>query len=703
MGERNVYLVSGVCCSTEESVLRKSLDAGLGAGTYLYNPVTCELTVGGEADAATVLVRVRRAGFDARLRRAAELPESFWQRHRPGIEAAAALVLTLAGIVLERAEDLQALSRLCLLAAMAVGGWRIGRKAIRAIAVRALDMNVLMAVAAIGAVVIGRWSEGAAVIVLYAFSLMLESYSVARTRRAVRSLLELSPEQARVLRDGAEQERPVAEVEQGATVIVRPGDRIPLDGTVREGTSAVSQAAITGEAAPVEKAPGDTVYAGSINLRGMLSLEVTRRFDDTTLSRIIHLIEEAHRKRAPVQQAVDRFARIYTPLVLALAVLIALVPPFLLGQPLMEWVYRSLVLLVIACPCALVIATPVTLVSALTAAARRGVLVKGGRHLEVLSRVRAVAFDKTGTLTEGRPRITDIVPLNTMPAAELLRLVAAIEHRSEHHLADAVLAEATQGDLDYADVPIEEFEAIPGMGVRAMIGGMAHYLGNGQLARHAGFWTPAVEETLERLSRQGKTAIVFGRGGEALCVLGASDAPRHNSARVIRRLREIGLRHVVMLSGDHPAAAGRIARETGIEYHRASMLPQDKVQAVEELRREHGNVAMVGDGINDAPALAAASVGIAMGVAGTDVALETADVVLTSDNLDRLPFLFSLSRKAMHVVTQNIVLALGVKLVFLVMSVAGASTLWMAVLADDGAALAVILNGLRLLSVREET
>jgi Cd2+/Zn2+-exporting ATPase len=537
------------------------------------------------------------------------------------------------------------------------------------------------------------------VIVLFSLSLMFESYSSSRSRRAIQSLMTLSPDHASLLSGGAEKLVPARDVSVGDTIVVRPGERIALDGTVVQGSSFVDQSPITGESTRVAKEVGAAVFAGSISERGSIQVRVTRRFEDTTLARIIHLVEEAQLKRAPVQTFVEMFARVYTPIVLGTAVLVAVLPPLLFHAAFIDWLYRALVLLVIACPCALVISTPVAIVSAITHAARSGVLIKGGMHIETLSKVRAVAFDKTGTMTEGKPKVTDIIPLDSLAKEEILRLAAALEHRSEHHLATAVLAEAARLSLRYSDVTVEAFEAIPGMGVSATIAGTTYHLGNHELCEQRGFCSPAVEETLERLSHEGKTAIVLGRNREALAVLAIRDVARHDSTQAIKRLKALGIQHTVLLSGDENATAQRLAHEVGIDCCDAGLLPEQKVAAVEKLKERYGTVAMVGDGVNDAPALAAASVGIAMGVSGTDAALETADVVLMADDLTKLPGIVALSRKTLSIIRQNIAIALSLKLVFLILSVAGFSTLWMAVLADDGAALAVIFNGLRLLSL----
>ena len=702
MEEKKVtYVVSGVCCSTEEGVLRKCLDSSLGSGAYTFSLATSELSVRGDMDEEGVLGHVREAGFTARPAGLAAPQEDFWQRHRPGVVAGASAFLLLAGIALDQRADIPVVAHAVLLASILVGGWNIFVKAARALRARVLDMNFLMTVAVAGAVLIGKWEEGAAVIVLFSLSLMLESYSATRTRRAVRSLMDLSPEMADVVRDGTETAVPARSVLPGELLMVRPGQRIPLDGVVETGISGVVETMITGESTPVEKTPGAQVYAGSMNDRGALTVRVTRAFEDTTLARIVSLIEEAQHQRAPIQSFLDRFAAIYTPVVLTIAVIIAVVPPLVLGQPFIDWLYRALVILVIACPCALVISTPVTIVSALATAARRGMLIKGGKHLETLSKVRSIAFDKTGTLTEGRPKVTDIIPLNSHSREELLEIIAAIEHRSEHHLASAILDEAARTGVDFKRRVLEDFKAIPGKGIMAKIEGDTYFLGNQRLSEDRNFYDANVKQHLEHLGSEGKTAIVLGRENEPLCLIAVRDSMRHQSRDAVAELRKLGVSHMVMLSGDHATAVEQIAGEVGIEHQNAAMLPEEKMNAIRRLRQQYGSVAMVGDGINDAPALAAASVGIAMGTNGTDTALETADVVLMRDDLSALPLLLRLSRKTMTVVRQNIAFALALKLLFLGLSVAGVATLWMAVLADDGAALLVILNGLRLLTVKK--
>ncbi len=694
------YFVSGVCCATEEAVLRKTLDATIGPNGYAFNAVTCELSMAHSAGNAHALQRLRDAGFSTRSKQELDQEEPFWTRHAGAVLTSIAVLLAAAGIIIERHSPLASHTMLGL--SIIVGGWKIFHKAYAAARTLTLDMNVLMSVAVLGALLIGKWEEGAAVIVLFAISLALESYSASRTRTAIRSLMRLSPDQASVLRDGHEHVLNAREVAPGEIIMIRPAERIPLDGVVLDGQSSIDESPLTGESHPVEKGEGEAVYAGSINGRGALRVQVTRRFEETTIARIIHLVEEAQQNRAPIQNFVERFAAIYTPAVLGAAVLVALVPPILLHDPIGTWYYRALVLLVIACPCALVISTPVTLVSALSSAARRGILIKGGKHLETLSTVHAVAFDKTGTITEGRTRVTDVIPLQSIPRDELLRIIAAIEQQSEHHLAGAILAEATRNGIAVDAITIDTFEAMPGRGIKASIGGETFYVGNSKLCSELGYLTPSVERSLDTFSRQGKTVIVLCNGTQALGMIAIQDVARYQSKNAIQRLRKLGIRHMMMLSGDNEATVQSIAAEVGINHYAAGLLPSQKVRVVEDLKQQYTTVAMVGDGINDTPALAASSVGIAMGTSGTDATLETADVVLMADDVGKLPLLFSLSRRAMRIIRQNIALALSLKVLFLVLSILGYATLWMAVLADDGAALGVIFNGLRILSHTDE-
>jgi Cd2+/Zn2+-exporting ATPase len=593
------------------------------------------------------------------------------------LEASSALVIALATL------------------AMMAGGWMTARKALRAVLARRLDMNVLMTIAVVGAVGIGEWGEGATVVFLFALAQLLETYSLDRARQAVRRLLDITPPEATVRRDRQEVRLPVAMVAPGELLLIRPGERVPLDGVVRAGTSGVNQAPITGESMPVEKAPGAQVFAGSINGEGALEVEVTHRVEATTLARIIALVEEAQTQKAPAQTFVERFAAIYTPAVMVGALLIAVAPPLILGQPAWPWIYRALVLLVIACPCALVISTPVTVVCGLARAARAGVLIKGGKYLEALGQLKALALDKTGTLTQGRPEVVTVRPVNGTDPRDILRLAAAVDARSEHPLAAAILrAVRTQG-MTWPEAP--GFTDAPGRGAYAKVSGQRYYLGSHRYAEELGVCNGEIERHLLELEGAGQTAAILSDGARVLGILGLADQVRQTSAVALLRLHELGIDPLVMLTGDVQRTADAIARLVGVDEVWAELLPDQKVTAIKDLVQAHESAGMVGDGINDAPALAAATVGIAMEAAGTDAAIETADVALMSDDLQQLPFAVALGRRAVWIIRANIGLSLLTKAAFVLLAALGQATLWMAVAADMGTSLVVIFNGMRLL------
>jgi len=516
-----------------------------------------------------------------------------------------------------------------------------------------------------------------------------------RARGAIRALMDLAPSEALVRRGGDDVRIPVDEVRIGDLIVVRPGEKIPLDGRVRAGDSHVNQAPVTGESLPAEKGPGDEVFAGTINGRGALEIDVTRLSRDSTLARIVHLVEDAQAQRAPSQTFVERFARIYTPIVLALAVLVATAAPLLFGGEWGDWVYRSLVLLVISCPCALVISTPVSIVSALAAAARKGVLIKGGARLERLAAVRCVAFDKTGTLTSGRLQVTDVTSTGGLGGPDVLRLAASLESRSEHPIGRAIVAHAQAEGVPIS--PVTGFQALPGMGAEGFVGAERVVVGNHRLFEERGLCSARAHAGLDTMAAGGSSAVMVALGDETVGLIGVADATRDAARAVVDMIREQGVEHVVLLTGDHEVSARGLASALGISDYRASLLPEDKVAAVKELRLRYGAIAMVGDGVNDAPALATADVGIAMGVVGTDAALETADVALMADELVKIPFAIRLSRAATRNIRVNIGFSLGMKAAFLVLAFLGLATLWMAVLADMGASLIVIANALRLL------
>ncbi len=568
-------------------------------------------------------------------------------------------------------------------------------------AARALrpDIHLLMVIAVVGAIAIGEWFEAATVTFLFTLSLVLEGWSVGKARRAIASLLDLAPPMVRLkVEAGGESEVPAGDVPVGSLFVVRPGDRVPLDGRVSAGASTIDQAPITGESVPVAKEIGAEVFAGTINGDGALEVESTRAANDTALARIIRLVEEARGRRARSEQWVERFARIYTPAVIVLAVAVFLLPPLTLDAAWQDWFYRALVLLVIACPCALVISTPVAIVSALAQAARQGVLVKGGSYIEQPARLKALAFDKTGTLSRGEPAVVAVVPLNGHGEAELLERAVALEARSTHPLAGAIQAFARRRGIDVA--PAENLQVFPGKGVAGRFRGPAFWLGSHRYLVERGQETVEVAAVAQDLERQGRTVVVIGNDSHVCGLLAIADAVRPEARAVVAALRARGIEHLIMLTGDNWATAEAIAAELGLDEVHAELLPEDKVAAVKRLVDKYGTVAMVGDGVNDAPAMARASFGIAMGAIGSDAAIETADIALMTDDLTRLPWLLDHSRRSLAIIRQNIWFSLAIKAAFVLLVFAGFATLWGAIAADVGASLLVVANALRLLRAK---
>lgn len=580
-------------------------------------------------------------------------------------------------------------------AAIAAAGWMVFPKALSSIARMRPDMNLLMTIAVIGAVVIGEYFEAATVTVLFAVSLALESWSVGRARRAIEALLSLAPPTARVKQDGKEVELSPADVAVGDVFVVKPGERIALDGVVVAGASAVNQAPVTGESAPVEKAEGAEVFAGTVNGDGALDVRVTKAAEDSTVARIARLVEDAQSKRSRSEKFVERFAAVYTPVVLALALLTALLPPLVFDAAWAEWAYRALVLLVIGCPCALVISTPVAIVAGLAASAAHGVLVKSGEHLETPAGLKAIALDKTGTLTTGRPKVIDVVPFDEHDKTALLRIAASLEAKSEHPIAHAVVEAARAAGID--PPPAESFVAIRGKGASGVVDGEEHWLGSHRYLDERKQETPEVHKQLKALSADGKTIVVVGNARHVCGFITVADAIRDDASANVAALRAAGIEHIVMLTGDNAGTAKAVARLTGVLEVHAELMPEDKLRIIEELARRYGAVAMVGDGVNDAPAMAKASLGIAMGAVGSDAAIEAADVALMSDDLSAVPWLVHHSRRVVAVVRQNIAFALIVKAAVVALTVVGTASLWMAIAADMGASLIVVANGLRLL------
>ena len=711
-----VFLIQKMDCPTEEKLIRDRFKSMAGIAGMQFNLIQRELTVQHNLDSVeTMMSSLKDLGLDPALKSDTLTGVvGLTDGHGDGAFSIARskwLLIAVSGIAAVGSEvvawssgnEISALVIGLALLAILAGGLDTLKKGWVALRNFSLNMNFLMSLAVIGAALIGKWPEAAVVIFLFALAEMIETLSLDRARHAIKGLMAMAPDMATVQdATGAWREVATAQVAMAALVRVRPGEQVPLDGIVKTGQTTINQAPITGESMPVVKQPGDHVFAGTINERGAFDYQVTALQANSTLSRIIKSVQQAQGQRAPTQRFVDQFARYYIPAVVLMAALVAVLPPLLLGAALYPWLYKALVLLVIACPCALVISTPVTVVSGLAAAAKHGVLIKGGVYLEMGRKIKALALDKTGTLTLGKPVVTDtqlVQPQDMAASATLIklqRLAASLSRHSDHPVSTAVVAHWQSKNSVGALVDVSEFEALTGLGIQGNIDGQLFYLGNHRMVHDMGICSAALETRLDALEVQGKTTVVLCSATTPLLILAVADTVRDTSVAAIAQLHAMGIESV-MLSGDNPHTAQAIAGKVGITDVRGNLLPDDKLNAVNDLIRRYGYVGMVGDGINDAPALAKANIGFAMGAAGTDTALETADVALMDDDLRKIPDFIRLSRKTHNVLMQNITLALGIKAVFLVLALTGEATLWMAVFADMGASLLVVFNGMRLL------
>jgi Zn2+/Cd2+-exporting ATPase len=698
MENKHVYRLQGLSCANCAAKFEKNVKSIATVKDAEVNFGAAKLTVIGEASIA----ELEKAGaFDGitvipETERKEQKAEPFWKKKTNVIAMVSALFLLAGYAAAYTIGERHIATILLFTASIIIGGYHLLKTGINNLVRLQFDMNTLMTIAVIGAACIGEWKEGAVVVFLFAVSEALERYSMDTARRSIQRLMDIAPKKAIVLRDGKEYEVDVEDIVVGDTIIVKPGQKIAMDGIVLRGESSVNEAAITGESMPVAKTIGDEVYAGTLNAEGALEVRVTKRVEDTTIAKIIHLVEEAQAQRAPAQQFIDRFARYYTPAIMLIALFVATVPPLWLGGEWLTWIYRGLTVLVVGCPCALVISTPVAIVTAIGQAARQGVLIKGGAYLEEIGKLSAIAFDKTGTLTTGTPEVTDIYPFGDLDEKEVLKIAAAIEKQSEHPLASAILRKAEELQISFDSLQVSEFRAMTGKGAAARVNGTMYYIGKPSLFPDESI-SEDVRAQIARAQKQGNTVMLLGDETKVLGMIAVSDQLRENAAFVLETLRNLGITQTIMLTGDHETTARAIASSLPLTDIRAELLPEEKLTAIQTLQQQSGRIAMVGDGVNDAPALAAANIGIAMGDIGTDVALETADVVLMGDDLGKLPYAIRLGRKTMRIIQQNIAIAFLLKVLALVLIIPGWLTLWMAIFADMGATLLVLLNSMRLL------
>ncbi|MGP3562610.1 heavy metal translocating P-type ATPase [Geobacillus sp. BK01] len=701
--EMKTYRVQGFTCANCAAKFENNVKALPGVQDAKVNFGASKITIWG----TTTIEELEKAGAFENLKiredkEKAVKREPFWKQKENIKVYISAVLLVISWFLGKQYGEEHFFATIGYAAAILIGGYSLFIKGFKNLVRLNFDMNTLMTVAVLGAAAIGEWGEGATVVILFAISEALERYSMDKARQSIESLMDIAPKEALIRRGNEEMMVPVDDIQVGDIMIVKPGQKLAMDGIIIKGISTLNQAAITGESVPVAKTVGDEVFAGTLNEEGLLEVKVTKRVEDTTLSKIIHLVEEAQAERAPSQAFVDRFAKYYTPAIIIFALLLAVIPPLFMGADWSEWIYRGLAVLVVGCPCALVISTPVAIVTAIGNAAKNGVLIKGGIYLEEAGSLKVIAFDKTGTLTKGVPSVTDVVTYNG-DENELMTITAAIEKGSQHPLASAIIRKAEEEGLNFNDLSVEEFQSITGKGVKARVNNEMYYVGSPGLFEELlpnGIQSE-IKEQMTTLQTQGKTVMALGTEKEILALIAVADEIRESSKEVIRKLHQVGIEKTVMLTGDNQRTAEAIGKQVGVSDIKADLLPEDKLNFIKELRDKHQSVAMVGDGVNDAPALAASTVGVAMGGAGTDTALETADIVLMSDDLSKLPYTIKLSRKALAIIKQNITFSLGIKALALLLIVPGWLTLWLAIFADMGATLIVTLNSMRLLKVKE--
>ncbi|EZP78609.1 cadmium-transporting ATPase [Parageobacillus genomosp. 1] len=701
--EAKTYRVQGFTCANCAAKFENNVKSLPGVQDAKVNFGASKITVWG----TTTIEELEKAGAFENLKvredkEKAVKREPFWKQKENMKVYISAVLLVISWFLGKQYGEEHTFATIGYAASILIGGYSLFIKGFKNLVRLQFDMNTLMTVAILGAAAIGEWGEGATVVILFAISEALERYSMDKARQSIESLMDIAPKEALIRRGNEEMMVPVDDIQVGDIMIVKPGQKLAMDGIIIKGTSTFNQAAITGESVPVAKTVGDEVFAGTLNEEGLLEVKVTKRVEDTTLSKIIHLVEEAQAERAPSQAFVDHFAKYYTPAIIIFALLLSVVPPLFIGADWSEWIYRGLAVLVVGCPCALVISTPVAIVTAIGNAAKNGVLIKGGIYLEEAGSLKVIAFDKTGTLTKGVPSVTDVVTYNGNEK-ELMTITAAIEKGSQHPLASAIIRKAEEDGLNFNDISVEEFQSITGKGVKAKVNNAMYYVGSPGLFEELlpNSIQPEIKEQITTFQTQGKTVMALGTEKEILALIAVADEIRESSKEVIRKLHQVGIEKTVMLTGDNQRTAEAIGRQVGVSEIKADLLPEDKLNFIKELRDKYQSVAMVGDGVNDAPALAASTVGVAMGGAGTDTALETADIALMSDDLSKLPYTIKLSRKALAIIKQNITFSLGIKALALLLIVPGWLTLWLAIFADMGATLIVTLNSMRLLKVKE--
>lgn len=697
---KQVYRLQGLSCTNCAAKFERNIREIETVEDVQLNFGASKITIYGDAS----VIQLEKAGeFDGikvipEHQKWVEQKVPFWKK-RGNVTASISLLLVMIGYLASfQLGEKNPLTIGVFAASIVIGGYFLFTQGFKNLFRLQFDMKTLMTIAIIGAALIGEWSEGAVVVFLFALSEALEGYSIEKARQSIRSLMKIAPSTATIIRNGREIDVDVNDIEIDDIMLIKPGQKIGMDGEVISGESTINQAAITGESIPAHKVVGDEVFAGTINQEGSLEVRVTKRVEDTTLAKIIHLVEEAQAEKAPTQRFVDRFAKYYTPLILVIAFFVATLPPLFFAGSWEHWIYQGLAVLVVGCPCALVISTPVAIVTAIGNAARNGVLIKGGIHLEETSRINVIAFDKTGTLTAGQPEVTDIVSFSSLETNEILQIAAAVEKHSQHPLASAIVKKANKELLELPAA--QRFQSITGKGAKAFVRDSEYFIGS---PKHFEDMYPVSENVLEKvndLQNAAKTVMLVGNTEEVLGLLAVSDRIRKSSFSIIQKLKKLGIEKTVMLTGDNKATAEAIGKQLGLSEVQAELLPHDKLSEIRRLLEQHGSVAMVGDGVNDAPALATATVGIAMGGAGTDTALETADIALMADDLEKLPDTIALSRKALQIIKQNISLALALKLIALLLIIPGWLTLWLAIFADMGATLLVVANSLRLMKIK---